>query len=477
MQVVRACEQHASLCKKYQKRFLFISVDEYQDINHGQYRLIRLLATQDHDLFVIGDPAQAIYGFRGADVRYVKRFQDDYPDAVSIRLHQNYRSTETILRAATQVLSLDVGPSGKEEIWSGMKGLETLTVAELPTEDAESAYVVNTIEAAVGGTSHFSLDAGWVSGLPLDTERSFSDFAVLFRTREQARMLESAFNRSGIPFQGQGRGRAEDQPGNRLVLSFLKMIWGVATGMDVERVLASSLTGCDRPTLKGIEQQITRAGNGLIALICGDGDISHMESGVAEKITGFREKICKVGKQFEHRDVFEQIQSIPEIFSFDETLFKNRSFQHGLTALEETARPFRRDHLRFLTALALHREQDCCLAGVEKVTLITMHASKGLEFPVVFIVGCEDGLVPYRRKGRTVDLREEERLFYVALTRAKEQVCLCHVQKRRQFGKVEHRRASPFLASIEDRLKKHISPTTKTPFRTKRPSQLSLFQL
>ncbi|MEE9402230.1 MAG: UvrD-helicase domain-containing protein, partial [Desulfobacteria bacterium] len=200
-ETVRLFETDQAVRKKYQERFCFICVDEYQDINYAQYCLIRLLAPEGHDICVIGDPDQAIYGFRGADVRYFHRFSDDYPGAKTIRLTRNYRSAETVLRASGQLIGVEDTKRAQEGVWSGIHGAKTLTVSGLPTEKAEAEYIVKTIDQEVGGIAHFSMDSGRIDRFGEKKERSFSEFAVLYRVNEQGRALEEAFLRSGIPFQ------------------------------------------------------------------------------------------------------------------------------------------------------------------------------------------------------------------------------------------------------------------------------------
>jgi len=227
--VVRLFEGHEAIREKYQEKFRFISVDEYQDINYAQYRLIRLMAPSTHDLCVIGDPDQAIYGFRGSSVRYFYKFQEDYPTAKVLRLEQNYRSTETILRASRQVIGEgDV----REGLWSGIQGTRWLTIARLPTEKAEAEFVVKSIETEVRGISHFSMESRKIDTSEEGGERSFSDFAVLYRINEQGKALEEAFIRSGIPFQRVGKAKIVDRKGTAQLLFCLRMLEPLGCGLD-----------------------------------------------------------------------------------------------------------------------------------------------------------------------------------------------------------------------------------------------------
>ncbi len=475
--VVGLFEAEESIRKKYTERFAFISVDEYQDINRAQYRLIRLLAPPPHDLCVIGDPDQAIYGFRGADVQYFRRFFDDYPGAGSIVLNRNYRSTETILRASGQVMPGKEGGSAKGRIWSGIDGIKTLTIAELPTEKAEAEHIVETIESQVGGISHFSLDSGRADGLSGGPERSFGDFAVLYRTREQAKALQEAFARAGIPYQGQGSQRLEMQNGIRELLSYLKVIWDCAWDLDVERLLTFPPAGLGRAVARYVKARAERTGQTLLDAFADHDDLAGpdgSDASVAARIVDFTEKTKSIRGHFKGKDVSLQIQIVLDDLGLGGGISGRDPLERHVETLLETARPFGRDHNQFLNRLAMEREQDRCESGVEKVALMTMHAAKGLEFSVVFIAGCEDGLIPYKRPGEEGDILEEGRLFYVALTRAREKVFLTCAKKRKRFGKTICHPVSPFVKAIEDGLKEHVRFCRATP-RPKAPSQLTLF--
>ena len=203
---VQLLEEQPDVRNALQQRLRWISVDEYQDVNLAQVRLLRLLASAETNLCVIGDPDQAIYGFRGSDQRYFFSFQDDYPNARTIQLEQNYRSTQMILEAAQQVIARNPDRNAAV-IWSEFAQQAKLDIHHAPTDRAEAEYVVHQIEQMVGGTSYFSIDSGRVDGerqSAPDQDRSFGDFAVLYRTRAQCRALVEAFERSGIPYQTGG---------------------------------------------------------------------------------------------------------------------------------------------------------------------------------------------------------------------------------------------------------------------------------
>ncbi|MFH1146154.1 MAG: UvrD-helicase domain-containing protein [Pseudomonadota bacterium] len=405
-ETVRLLETNEPIRRKYNERFLHICVDEYQDINYAQYRLIRALAPEGKDLCAIGDPDQAIYGFRGSDVRFFHRFQEDYPWAAVIRLNRNYRSTETIIDASMQVINKD----DEERLWSGINGASRITIAELPTERAEAEYIVRAVEAGIGGISHFSIDTGRANRIEMG-EKTFSDFAVLYRTNEQGKVLEEAFSGSGIPFQRTGKERIGERKGIRELRYCLQKL--------------------------------------------------HLdENGIAEEVTAVKQfafldsdlgGICGAVRG---KTVPEVLDLILEDLNFFKVLCKEEDFTENMRLIRVIAGQCAEGIPGFLARLALHSEADLHDPRAERVTLMTLHAAKGLEFPVVFIAGCEDGFIPLRLPGEgAVDAAEEKRLFYVGLTRAKERLFLTYARRRTLYGSRTLRDPSPFLADMESRLK------------------------
>jgi len=471
---VRLLETHHDIQRKYQKRFSFISVDEYQDINHAQYRLISHLAPEGHDICVIGDPDQAIYGFRGADVRYFHRFCEDYPGAKTILLKQNYRSTETILRASGQL----IGADNKKSIWSGIHGAKALTITELPTERAEAEYIVKTIEQEVGGISHFSMDSGRIDRLQAKRERGFSDFAVLYRIKEQGKAMEEAFARSGIPFQMVGYEKLQDRTGITELISYLKAGWSIASDLDVERILNFPSRGIGRSTLRTLKQWSKMSGCSLMTAVNRSDEIPELKPGPRSKLSIFLKDLNQLKDIINNMSLHKQIHHVLNRFSIMDAMDGNKAFEEDLTLFLDLAGSFEDRGMDFLAHLALEDWQDRYDPGAEKVSLLTMHAAKGLEFPVVFIAGCEDGVIPYQReKGEQGDLTEERRLFYVALTRAQEKIYLTHAKKRLLFGRRTFQHPSPFLAAVEEDLKEYKKPFLSRPAPKKQDAQLSLFEL
>jgi DNA helicase-2/ATP-dependent DNA helicase PcrA len=492
---VRLFESNEAISRKYQGRFSSMSVDEYQDINYGQYRLVRLLAPEDRDLCVIGDPNQAIYGFRGADVGYFHRFCTDYPDAKTIFLRQNYRSTETILRASGQLIGVDDTQRAQEGMWSGIHGAKTLTIDELPTERAEAEYIVKTIEQEVGGISHFSMDSGRIDGLQANTltlasplkgegsaagekERSFSDFAVLYRIKEQGKALQEAFARSGIPFQMVGNKKLQNRKGIMELISYLKAGWSLAGDLDLERILNFPSRGIGGGTIRALKQWSEMKGCSLMTALKRSDEISGLKPASRRKLRTFSRDLCGLKELLSAMSVCDQIHHILDQFRIMDAMSGNKAFEQDLAAFSDLSGFFKDRGVDFLAHLALEKAQDRYDRAAERVSLMTMHAAKGLEFPVVFIAGCEDGLIPYRtKKPNEGDVQEERRLFYVALTRAQEKIYLTHAKRRLWFGKRTLQHASPFLGEVEEELKEHKKPFSARRARKKEDMQLRLFQL
>jgi uncharacterized protein (TIGR00375 family) len=379
---VQAFAADPGLVALYRDRFRSVSVDEFQDIDAQQYRLITLLAPPGADLCVIGDPDQAIYGFRGADASCFDRFKADYPQAKVVTLNRNYRSSGTIVAAAAQVIAEARRDAPVTVAVHDMRA--HITTHAAATERAEAEFVVATIEKLIGGHSFFSRDSGRAAGAP-EAALSFADFAVLYRTDAQSGALVEAFARSGLPFKKHAHAPLAEEPAVRAVLEELA-------------------TPVDDPTA---ETELSVHIDAAVGRLSGD--------------------------QFGAADI-----------------------DHVRQRLGALARICGNDRSRFTDALALATDSDFFDPRAERVSLLTLHAAKGLEFSVVFIVGLEDGLMPLSW-GETDDdtVREERRLFYVGMTRAKDRLILSRALKRHWRGRVRAQTISPFLADIEAELIKH----------------------
>jgi DNA helicase-2/ATP-dependent DNA helicase PcrA len=381
-------EADPELIAAYRERFAWICVDEYQDVDERQYRLLRQLAPPDGDLTVIGDPDQAIYRFRGADVGFFLRFKADFPGARTVRLGRNYRSSAAILGAARQVIaSTTLVPDRVLRAVDGHSGAR-VGVHQAATEPAEAAFVSRTIEQVLGGASFHAFDSGRVDsdgteGLGL------SDFAVLYRTDRQARAVMEALTKAGLPFQKRSHDRLLDRPGVEALLEELSFV----------------------PT----------------------------EEAPAQTVCGRLRRAADV--------VLERIPASER----DEAAAETYSAIDLLTPLAERCDD---DLAAFRSELALGVEVDTWDPRADRISLLTLHAAKGLEFPVVFIVGCEDGFLPMRWSGAPDEVdeehvREERRLLFVGMTRAQRHLFLSHAAERLQQGATRQRRPSPFLAAMD----------------------------
>ena len=373
--VIRAAEvleSTPSLREQYRQRYRWVSIDEYQDVDEQQVRLVKLLVPAGGNLCAIGDPDQAIYSFRGADRRFFEEFEQDFPGTRVVRLTRNYRSDRNIVTLSTQVLA--PSGSGRRSIPVREDTSERVAIHEAPTEKAEAEFIVQSLERALGGHCFFSIDSGRSADAEA-REFSFSDFAVLYRTEAQVPALVEALSRSGMPFQRRSHRRLLDHPGVSAVLDALH-----------ESPDAGSLR-------EGIEAFSLR------------GDLDSAEQ----------------------REACELLIPVAAAYGDD---------------LE-----------RFRSDLALGTEVDTWDPRADRISLLTLHAAKGLEFPVVFIAGCEKGLLPLQwGRSTPAELEEERRLFYVGVTRAKTKLFLSRAKKRMWRGKVRELPPSPYLADIEERL-------------------------
>jgi len=440
-------------------------VDEYQDLNYGQYRLIQALVPAAGNLCVIGDPDQAIYGFRGSDVAFFNQFVEDYPSARVIHLTRNYRSTETILEASWQVIRQCGGPDTGlgvlgSRLFSRLTGAPHVAVVEIPSEKAEAVAVGQIIEKAVGGAGFLAIDAGKVDSSAFH-DYSFADFAVLYRTSAQANVFSAIFDQAGIPCQIASRRKTYSQPHVAAMLALLRITAGTAGAHDLSQIASVMNPRLDKASVMAfLDEMDTRGQTFCQALDQADpGAFKGITPQRRRRLVAALEDLKKWIDDLQPLPLEERIMAISERLG-DRLEGGDVARDKDLVAdLVRRAQDCQGDPERFINTASLQTDADMVQARIEKVTLTTIHAAKGLEFPVVFVVGCEDGLIPLRRDGQaTSDLEEERRLFYVALTRAQELLYLTWSRKRRLYGRQEARIVSPFVGDIERHLLKHASP-------------------
>ena len=375
---VKLLTENEDILNTYRSRFKYVSVDEYQDIDENQYKLIRLLVPQDGNIFVIGDPNQAIYGFRGGDAKFFNNFTQDYPETQVINLKNNYRSTNSIVDASNQMINCFNIVSKFD------KPHEKITIHKAPTDKAEAEFIASTIENLIGGHSFFSIDSQRTDGGECDY--SFSDFAILYRTSSQLPPIIEALKRTGMPFVK----------------------------------LSNDLLCEQKPVME------------LINSLNDD------------------EPICE-----------QLINSNSEI---DDYILKY------LINIAKTSK----DKNEFIHEVSLLTEADTLDKRADRITLMTLHASKGLEFKCVFIAGLENEILPLYRAKEEKEIEEERRLLYVGMTRAKERLFLTHAVKRKWLGMFKNLPISPFLIKIKDDLLK-LSKFDRAYQEKDNSEQLSLF--
>jgi DNA helicase-2/ATP-dependent DNA helicase PcrA len=465
--VVRLLETDPKACQKYRDRFQHIFIDEYQDLNHGQYRIIKALAppsASNRNLCVIGDPDQAIYGFRGSDVRYFTRFVDEYPDTAVIQLTRNYRSTETILDASFQVIQDHRLNAADSRTYSEKDGVKTIRILELASAKAEAQAIAGVIAQLVGGTGFHSIDTGQVENANLVSARSYVDFAVLVRTHQQINMIAEVFEQVGIPFQIASRQNSLKSWGLPELISVMKVVQRHGSDVDLHNSLQLFSVGINKKAADYFrswcysnnfsQQQGLAKGKRF--------PIPGLSRSQQQKIIDFGEQLAGIESQIGDMTVADQLRYLSQIPPLSALVNTEPRSKEAFNNLLKLSADYGNNMAEFLASAALDTDTDAYLPRAEKVSLMTMHAAKGLEFPVVFIAGCEKDLIPLNRKGaEPADPAEERRLFYVAMTRAMERLYLTRAKERSIYGELLSRSLSPFVADIENRLKKEDTPKTR----------------
>lgn len=464
LRAVQLLEADADVLGTVQARFRWISVDEYQDVNAAQHSLLTLLVAGGANLCVIGDPDQAIYGFRGADHRYFLSFEDDFPGGKRLHLERNYRSAQTILDAAMQVISRNPDHQATTLIADFAEQVK-LDVYRAPTDRAEAEYVVHQVEQMVGGVSHFSLDSGRVDEDGLPEDYTFGDFAVLYRLNAQARLIEEAFDRSGIPYSTLGGSVLAEQKPVREILALLWLAQSPECHVHWGRILAEGKRGLtDDAVAELLGSQVTDSQGPGTPWAWREAISAAFRTGAQRQPQ--RERLAETVELVEKlagssaAPLSSQIQAAAAGWAGLRGAEFSEAEAERIDRLQRRAAPLRNRLQDFLTAMALQSEADQYDRRADRVTLMSLHAAKGLEFPVVFIAGCEEGVLPYTPANRDVDLDEERRLFYVGMTRAQRRLILTHAGRRFLFGQAMENALSGFVTDIEAALQevRHAQP-------------------
>jgi DNA helicase-2/ATP-dependent DNA helicase PcrA len=440
-------QKHRKVLSEYQDKFRHILVDEYQDTNPAQYRLIKLLAAKERNICVVGDDDQSIYGWRGADLRNILEFEKDYPDAKVVKLEQNYRSTQRILDAAWSLVCNNPGRRPKK-LWTDLGEGDKMECLRVTDEEAEASFIAKEVAKGVRG------------GM------SYSDYAVLYRTNTQSRTIEEAFRREGVPYVVVGGMKFYDRKEVKDLITYLKVISNPNDSVSLKRIVNTPPRGIGEATMKKAAEVSLASNLPLIECLEKLVDDEGMASGPKRRITEFlsllgtliavkkKQKPSEVAalvlsetKYIEHLRESLGLESQSKIDNIKELLSSLEDFEAGAerSSLED-----------YLAQVALVTDWDNAKAGSDAVTLMTLHLSKGLEFPAVFITGLEEGLIPHAQsKCDCREMEEERRLLYVGMTRAKSRLYLLNSMTRRLAGLTQSNRPSRFLDEIPQELLQH----------------------
>jgi len=443
MRTAHLFENHPSILSRYQSRYVHILVDEFQDTNLAQYALIKQLAGKYENICVVGDPDQSIYSWRFADLRNILAFEKDYPNAKVVILEQNYRSTRNILQVASDIVSQNVNRKPKE-LWTENEAGSLVNIVESYTEDEESQFVVSEIERLVTQEK-----------LPL------KDFAVMYRVNAQSRALEESFIRYGVPYRLIGGTRFYQRQEIRDALAYLRVIRNPNDNLSLMRIINVPGRGIGQVTVAHLQ---ARARSDDISLYHA---LKHMVSEKAfparilSTITRFSTVIDELIAKSRELNPAELLDEILESTEYREHIL---SKEHGeerwenIMELRNVASDYNGPSPEqaldaFLEKVSLVSDTDELDGTIDAVTLITLHQAKGLEFPVVFIAGMEEGVLPHRKSFDDPDeMEEERRLCYVGITRAKKHVYLLRSYRRSLFGSGLVNPPSRFLEDIPPQL-------------------------
>lgn len=438
--------QNPDVLERYQKRYRYLMVDEYQDTNHAQYKLISLLAARSGNLCVVGDDDQSIYKFRGATIENILNFEDEFSNCKVIRLEQNYRSTQNILNAANAVIAKNRNRKGKT-LWTQNPEGDKLKVHTLDNEDEEGRFIADTILDGVGNG------------------RKYSDFAVLYRANAQSNAVERALVKSGIPYRVIGGHRFYDTKEVRDAMAYLRVIQNPEDSISLRRIINEPKRGIGDTTMDNAAEIAEQLGLSLYEVIAHAEDYPSI-SRTAAKLKSFTDML----------DHLRELNDDPEnsVHLLYATMLENTGYLamwqaageaeasrvENLTELASSIKDYEKnsdsdfpDLAGFLEEAALMTDVDNYDASADSVVMMTMHAAKGLEFPVVFLPGFEDGIFPGMQTiYQPEEMEEERRLCYVAITRAKEELYLLHANSRMLYGSTTRNRVSRFLQDIPDDL-------------------------
>ncbi len=481
MNTIRLFEEHPDSLTYYQNKFHYIHVDEYQDTNHAQYTLVNLLAGRFRNLCVVGDADQSIYGWRGADMQNILDFEKDYPDAAVILLEQNYRSTKNILSAANQVIENNSNRKPKN-LWTENKEGNKITYYRADNERDETRFIVDRMQEEIR-----------------NNHRNYGDFAILYRTNAQSRVMEETLLKANIPYKMVGGHKFYDRKEIKDILAYLNVLANPQDSINFERIVNSPKRGIGPGSIEKLrsfaslhEWPLLEAAQNV--------DLANIGGKAGQQLGAFGEMIQEVTQMIPYLTVTELTKEVLDRSGYLEDLkiqntleaqARIENLEEFLTVTQEFDKQFEQQNEEdadapeekltvFLNDLALVSDIDNLEEDASQVTLMTLHAAKGLEFPVVFLIGLEEGVFPLSRAlMEESELEEERRLAYVGITRAEEALYLTNAFSRTLYGRTQYNRPSRFVEEIDQELLEieGMRPTPKkTPVFAKKTAAYSYKQ-
>ena len=458
---VRLLQEKEDVREKYQSRFQYILVDEYQDTNHAQYALTKILAARWRNICVVGDADQSIYAWRGADIRNIIDFTRDYPDAASIKLEQNYRSTKTILHAANAVIDNNESRP-KKTLWTENPAGNKIIHYQAQTEHDEADYI-----------------AGVIYNRHEISHEPYGDMAILFRTNAQSRVLEEKLMRYAIPYTMVGGTKFYDRKEIKDVLAYLRLLYNPEDSLSLTRIINVPKRNIGATTMEHVAAYAEEQGISLFEALSSTDEIP-VTKRARTSLENFAAMIFDLLNDIEGKDVLSLIETVIKQTGYGDMLDKEAEHDPQGESRKENVGEFlsvAKDYMDsnpdgnlqdFLENVALVSDVDDFESSESKVTLMTLHAAKGLEFPVVFLTGLDEGLFPHSRTLLDpAQVEEERRLAYVGITRAERQLYVTNAITRTMYGRISAYMPSRFLAEIppqlmEDYHRKSAMPQSRT---------------
>ena len=443
MRTVQLFQHHPQILKKYQSKYVHILVDEFQDTNVVQYMLMKNLAGEYRNLCVVGDPDQSIYSWRFADLHNILSFEKDYPEAKVVFLEQNYRSTKTILEVASDIISANLQRKPKK-LWTENEDGASVTVIESYNAEEEAQSVVNEIEKLVGQEQTF-----------------LKDCAVMYRVNAQSRALEETFLRYGVPYRLVGGTRFYQRREIKDIIAYLRLIHNTQDNVSLLRIINVPVRGIGHRTLSQLQSWAKAHNSSFFGAIEQVSSEKILPQRISQALAGFNAAMAELTAQSHELSLSALVDKVLERTRYKEHILNKEDGDdrwENIVELRSVASEY--DDLNPEEALAAFLEKVSLVSDIDEldekvdaVTLITLHQAKGLEFPVVFIVGLEEGILPHRKSfDDPEEMEEERRLCYVGITRAKERLYLLRSYRRSLFGGSTANPPSRFLQDISPHL-------------------------